>query len=120
MLAYYDIGKNYYFNRQEKFGVIIDYSRAVATKKVYIWGKEKVTGRGFNTAIEPPAPNITTGKPDRQFIPEVFKPDKLEWCRLTIEGINLSLGNDAKVKVKYIPRGGDTIVTGKQIGRAHV
>ena len=83
MLAYYDIGKNYYFNRQEKFGVIIDYSESVATKKVYIWGKEKQTGRGFNTAIEPPKPNEITGEPDRQFIPLTFQPNKIEFCIVT-------------------------------------
>ena len=50
MLAYYDIGKNYYFNRQEKFGVVIDYSKSVTTKKVNIWAgilkKSIIAGSG--------------------------------------------------------------------------
>ena len=106
MLAYYDIGKNYYFNRQEKFGVVIDYSESVVTKKVYIRGKEANSEKKFNTRIEPPTPNEITGEPDRQLIPKMFQPQNIQWCNWTVEGINLSMGNDTKVKVKYIPRGG--------------
>ena len=107
MLAYYDIGKNYYFNRQEKFGVVIDYSESVVSKRVYIRGKEANSEKKFNTRIEPPAPNETTGEPDRQLIPLMFQPQNIQWCNWTVEGINLSMGNDTKVKIKYIPRGGD-------------
>ena len=63
----------------------------MATKKIRISGKEKGTNRGFGSIVEPPSPNITTGEPDRQFIPLAFKPEDIEWCRWTIEGISGSI-----------------------------
>lgn len=85
MLGYYDIGKNYYFNRQEKQMYFIDYSEAQAQKLVKLI--EQVSG-GENKVytLEPPVP---TG--NGQIDMPTSKMNAGNDITLTIQGENLEV-----------------------------
>ena len=106
LLAYYDIGKNYYMNRQEKTGVIIDYSGTTPQRIVSVFGNYPMGG-DFRTQLEPPNRNAD-GFPIIDIVPNDFPVNKGDMY-LIVKGIDLDMESltEGKMVITYIPIGGD-------------
>lgn len=90
IIDYYDIYKNYYANRQEKKGWIIDYSGRITTDmEVTLWVQNSGVP-DLNQKLEPPAPE--KGKPGPLMAIESNKVSGNAY--IIIRGKNISIPND--------------------------